>query len=121
VDGREARQLPAGGGGAAVYPGQLKGGEGEGEILGSGDKSTFFRLHEGGGDTGAIEGAHHLILARGPLVGVAFSGGYEASYGAAGHAARRLHQHLQVKAIGEAPLNLADRIAGESKHGPGFG
>ena len=70
-----------------------------------------------GGDAGAVEGLQHLVLGGGPLVGVALAGGDQAGHRAARHAARGLHQHLQVEAVGKAPLNLADGVAGEGEHG----
>ena len=57
------------------------------------------------------------FFGRGPLVGVALAGGDQAGHGATRHAARGLHQHLQIEAVGKAPLNLADRVAGEGEHG----
>ncbi len=104
VDGREREKSgQAGGGRAAIDPGQLKGREAEREILGPDDEAAFFRLHEGRGDAGAVEGVEHLVLGRGPLVGVALAGGHQAGHRAARHAARRLHQHLQVEPVGKTP------------------
>ena len=122
MDGREGQEAgQAGRGRAAIDPGQLEGCQREGQVLGAGDEAAFFRLHEGGGDAGAVEGFEHLVLAGRPLVGVALAGGHQARHGSARHAARRLHQHLQVEAVGKAPLNLADRVAGEGEHGFWFG
>jgi hypothetical protein len=42
-------------------------------------------------------------------------------YRSAGHAARRLNQHLQIESVGEAPLNLSNRVARQGKHGIGLG
>ena len=53
----------------------------------------------------------------GPLVGVALAGGDQAGDGAAGDGARRLDEHLQVEAVGKAPLNLTHRVTGEGEHG----
>ena len=122
VDGREGEEAgQAGGGRAAIDPGQFKGGQREGEVLGAGDEAALFRLHEGGGDAGAVEGFEHLGLGGGPLVGVALAGGDQARDRSAGHAAGGLHEHLQVVAVGEAPKDLAHRVSRESEHGSGFG
>ncbi len=91
------------------------------EVLGADDESALFRLHKCRGDAGAVEGLHHLVFAGSPLVGVALAGGHQARHGAARHAARRLHQHLQVEPVGKAPLNLPHRIPGEGEHGFRFG
>ena len=114
-EGEEAGQ--AGGGCAAIDPGEFEGGQGEGQILGAGDEAALFRLHEDRGEAGAVEGLEHFVLGGGPLVGVALSGGDQAGHGAARDAARRLDEHLQVESVGKAPLDLAYRVAGEGEHG----
>ena len=89
VNGSEGEEAgEAGGGSAAVDPGEFECGQGEGKILGAGDEAAFFRFHEGGGDAGAIEGFEHFGFGRGPLVGVAFAGGDQAGDGSAGDGAR---------------------------------
>jgi hypothetical protein len=86
VDGRQGEEAgQAGGGRAAVDPGQLEGCQRQGQVLGPGDEAALFRLHECGGDAGAVEGFKHLGLGGGPLVGVALAGGDQAGHGAAGH------------------------------------
>ena len=118
VDGGEGEKAgEAGGGCSAIDPCELEGSEREREILGAGDESAFFGLHEGGGDAGAIEGFEHLGFGGGPLVGVALSGGDHVGDGGAGDAARRLDEHLQVESVGETPLDLTHRVAGKSEHG----
>lgn len=83
----------------------------------SGDKAALFRFHECGGDAGAVECFKHFRLGRGPLVGVALAGGHQPSDRRASHISGRLHKHLDVKAVGKAPLNLAHCVTGESEHG----
>ena len=100
---------------------ELVGSQAQREILGADDESALFRLHESRRDSGAVEGVHHLVFARGPLVGVALAGGNQARHGAPRHAARRLHQHLQVKTVGVAPENLPHRIPREGEHRFRFG
>ena len=74
VNGGESEKAgEAGSGCSAVNPGEFECGQGQREILGPDNESTFFRLHEGGGNAGAIEGLEHLVLRGGPFVGVAFS------------------------------------------------
>src|SRR5579859_7228343 len=76
VDGGKSEKAgEAGSGGATVDTGKLEGCEREGKIFGAGDEAAFFRLHEGSGDAGAVEGVEHSGFARGPLVGIAFAGG----------------------------------------------
>jgi len=110
----------AGCGGSAINPGKLERGEREGEVFRTDNETAFLRLHEGGSDAGAIKGFHHFALGSGPLVRVAFPGGDQARYGSARDIARRLNEHLQIKAVGETPQNLPHRIAGEGEHGFGF-
>ena len=59
----------------------------------------------------------HFCFGGGPLVGVALAGGDQAGYGSAGDGARRLDEHLQVEAVGKAPLNLTHRVTREGEHG----
>ena len=46
-------------------------------------------------------------------MGVACALGDELGDGTAGHGADRLHEHLKVEAIGEAPEDLTDIVARE--------
>ena len=118
VNGREREKAgEAGGGSASVDPGELKGSEGEREIFWAGNEAAFFRLHECGGDAGAIEGLEHFAFGAGPLVGVAFAGRDESSDGSTGHAAGRLDEHLQIESISKAPLNLSHGVARQREHG----
>ena len=53
------------------------------------------------------------LFVRGPFVGVAGPCGDQAGYRSARHGADGLHQHLQVVAVGEAPQDLPDIVAGQ--------
>ena len=122
MDGRESEEAgQAGGGCAAVNPGQLKCRQREGQVFGAGDKAALVRLHEDRAESGAVERLQHFFLERGPLVGVALAGGDQAGNRGPRHAASALHQHLQVKAVGKTPLQLADGVRGERKHGTDAG
>ena len=117
VNGRE-REKPSQAGGrcAAVHPRQFKCSEAERQVLRPGNESALLGLHKRSRDSSAVEGGHHLILGCGPLMGVALARSHQPSHRSPRHAARRLHQHLQVKAIGKPPLNLPHRIPREGEH-----
>ena len=53
------------------------------------------------------------LLLRRPLVGVAGARGHQPGHRPARHGADGLHEHLQVVAVGEAPHDLADIVAGQ--------
>ena len=116
---QKSRQAP--GGRAAIHPGQLKGSQAERQILWPNDKAAFFRLHKGSRNAGGVELVHHGGFGGRPLMRVALARCHQPRHGAARHTARRLHQHLQVKTVGKAPLNLPHCIARQGKHFFDFG
>ena len=114
VDGGK-RQAPgqAAGSGAGIHPGQLEGDQSQGEVLRPLDETALAGVHEDAGDAGFVEGLEEGVLLGGPFVGVAGALGYEAGDRAARDGANGLHQHLQVIAVGEAPQDLPDVVAGQ--------
>ena len=96
--------------GSGVNPCEFEGDQGEREVFGSGDEATVFGIGEDGGDARLVEGLEQNGFLVGPFVSGASSSGYQAGDRAAGDFAGRLHQHLQVVAVGEAPKNLADTV-----------
>jgi len=103
----------AAGGCTAVHPGQLEGHQRQGQVLGPGDEPAVFRVEGGSGDAGVIEGLQEGVLGLGPLVAVALSSGHQSGDRPSGHGPCRLYQHLQVVALGEAPHDLPDIVAGQ--------
>ena len=116
VDGREREVVgQAAGGGPGVDPGQLEGGEREGEILGAVDVAALAGVHVQSSQAGGVEHVQQGLLALVPLVGVAHAVGHHAGHMATGHAARGLDHHLQFIAVGIAPHDLADIISGQGR------
>ena len=115
MDGGEGEASgQAAGGGAGVHPGEFEGDQGEREVLGSFDEAALFGIHEDAGDAGFVEGLEQSGFLGGPLMGVAGAVGDQAGDRSAGDGANRLHQHLQVVAVGEAPEDLADMSSRQS-------
>ena len=77
-------------------------------------------IHEDAGDAGFVEGLEERLLFGGPLVGVAGALRDQAGDRSARHGAHRLHQHLQIEAIGEAPEDLPDIVSGQGAKVLGF-
>ena len=114
MDGREGEASgQAAGGGAGIDPGEFEGDQRERQVLGTVDEAALCRIHEDAGDAGSSNASSSSCFGGRPLVGVARARGDQARNGAARHGPRRLHQHLQIEAIGEAPQNLADIVAGQ--------
>ena len=113
MNGRERQASgEAAGGRAGINPREFKGGQRQRKVLRSGDVSALFGIHEDGGDAGLIERLEQDGFLLVPLVSGTRALRDQARNRAAGHFAHRLHQHLQVVAIGEAPKNLADVVVG---------
>ena len=70
-------------------------------------------VHEDAGDAGFVEGLEQGVLLGRPFVSVACACGYQAGDRPARDGANRLHQHLQVIAVREAPQDLPDVVAGQ--------
>ena len=114
VDGGEGEAAgQAAGGGAGIHPGQFEGHQRQREILRPLDEAALRRVHEHAGDAGFVEGLQQRLFFRRPLVGVAGARGDQPRHRPARHGADGLHEHLQVVAIGEAPQDLADIVAGQ--------
>ena len=105
--GQRARRRPG------VYPGQFVRDQRQSEILGPFEIPAFFRIHVGGGDARVVEFGQQGVLGFRPIVREASATGYQAGHRTARHRAHRLHQHGEVEAVGEAPENLPDVVAGE--------
>ena len=103
----------AGGGSASVHPSQLKGHKRQREVPGSRNESTLFGIHKDRRNARLVKSFQHLRLGGGPLVGIAATLRYQASNRTPGNGSNRLDQHLEVIAVGKAPLNLAGGIGGE--------
>jgi hypothetical protein len=118
VDGGQAQVAgKAAGGGTGVHPGELEGHQRKGEVLGPFDEAALFQVETGGGDAAFVVNGEERILGVGPFVAVAHPLGDEPGHGAARNAAGGLDQHRKVVAVGEAPEDLADAIAGQSLQG----
>ena len=115
MDGRERQASgQAAGGGAGIHPGQLEGHQRQRQVLGALDEAAVLGVHEDGGDAGirrrpgaapAFRAVHSCVL-RAPSA-------TSRATGPRATRARRLHQHLQIVAVGEAPQDLADVVAGQ--------
>ena len=114
VDGREGEAAgQAAGGGAGVHPGQFEGHQRQRQVLRPLDEAALGRVHEHPGDAGFVEGLEQRLFVRRPLMGVAGARSHQPGHRSARHGADGLHQHLQVVAVGEAPQNLPDVVAGQ--------
>ena len=112
VDGGK-RQAPgqAAGGRAGVHPGQFEGHQRQRQVLRTLDEAALRRVHENRGDAGFVECLKQRRFVGRPLVGVARARGHQAGHRAARHRPRRLHQHLQIVTVREAPQDLPDIVA----------
>ena len=112
------------GGRAGVHPRQFKRDQRQREIFRPGDEPALFRIEKRGGDAALVEVREQRGLVRRPFVRIAPAVGDEPGDRPARHAARGLHEHLQFVAVGEAPHDLADVVAGQGLKGRvrfGFG
>ena len=125
MDGRQAEIAgQTAGGGPGVHPGQFKRNHRQRKIFGPGDETALLRVKKSGGDTAFVKVREQRGLVRRPFVRIAPAAGDEPRDRPAGHVARGLNEHLQFIAIGKAPHDLADVIAGQGLKGRvrfGFG
>jgi hypothetical protein len=103
----------AAGGRAGVHPRQLKRDERQHQIFRAGDEPALFRIQKRGGDAAFVVVLEQAVFLRRPFVRIAPAGGDKPGDRPARHAARRLHQHVEFVAVGEAPHHLADVVTGE--------
>ncbi len=101
------------GGRAAVHPRQLERRQRQRQVLGAGDKAAVLGLQKDRRDARRVVRLEQRVLLFGPLVGVPCSLGDEPRHRPTGHRPHRLHQHLEVVAVGETPHDLADVVAGQ--------
>ncbi len=112
VDGRKRQASgQAAGGRAGVHPGQLKRHQRQRQVLRPFDEAAVRGIHEHAGDARFVERFQQAGLFRRPFVGVARARRHQPGHRSARHRPHRLHQHLQIVAIREAPENLPDIVS----------
>ena len=98
VNRREAEiAREAAGGRAGIHPRQFKRDERQHEIFRPGDEPALFRVQKRGGDAAFVVVLEQAVFLRRPLVRIAPAGGDEPGDRPARHAARGLHEHVQVR------------------------
>ena len=118
MNGREAeiaRQTARGR--AGVHPGQLKRDQRQHQIFGPATKSALLRVKERGRDAALVKVREQCGLVRRPFVRIAAALGDQPRDRPARDVARRLDEHVQLIAVGKAPHDLADIIAGQGLEG----
>jgi hypothetical protein len=114
VDGGQGQATgQTAGSGARIHPGQLESHQGQRQVLGPFDQPTLLGIEENSVMPDASKCSRRALLGGGPGVGVAGAFGDQARHGTARHRAGGLHQHLEIVAIGETPLDLPDIVAGQ--------
>ena len=96
---------------AGIHPRQLEHDQRVHKILRAFEVTALRRLHERAGQAGFVIGFEQFILLGRPIVRIAFAFRDEPGDRPAGDAARGLHEHLQIKPVGEPPHDGAHVIA----------
>ena len=123
VDGRQRQASgQAAGGRAGIHPGQLEGHQRQRQILRPGDEAALLGSMKTRGDAGFVEGLQQLgLVAPSTRACCARRAATRRATGPRATARDGLHQHLQIVAVGEAPQDLADVVAGQGAEGFLFG
>ena len=107
----------AGGGGAAVDPGEFKGEQAQRQVARPLDDAAVLHVEARSRDTRLVERLIEAVLALGPLVRRAFTVRNQAGHEAAGYRPGAHYGHLNVVPVGIAPHDLANLVAGQHLHG----
>ena len=107
----------AGGGGAAVNPGEFKGEQAQREVARPLDDAAVLHVEPRRRDARLVKRLIETVLAFGPLVRRAFAVRNQAGHEAAGHGTGAHHGHLNVVPVSVAPHDLANLVAGQHLHG----